>query len=352
MKLNKLIHVALFLGICFAATQTIAQLGKTKISLSQFQNYIDVQKFITDRESVGDLLKQQRIDLNNVLTRYLDQQILLLNAKKKGIDANNSLVKQRYDQTHLKWIGQIYTLKNVDLPSNEVKESELRAIYRQYKKGNKSFEALNDQEKSGLYRLVLLQNLQKARTSYQKKLEKKYKVSRRKINSKLVAKVSGQDITRKDLDAILESQLANFGLTIEQAKQNNPKQYDKIVNEAREELIFDKLIQLDMKKNNFLKKKLVKEALNGYKEQLVIETFMQLEIIPKIEISDNELDAAFQELSRNRPQIQQLVPTEQEKVLRRFIFQRKQPQILSNYLTEKKEEIIIKRNKDLLTKIT
>ena len=352
MKLNKLIHVALFLGICFAATQTIAQLGKTKISLSQFQNYVDVQKFITDKESVSDLLKQQKIDLNNVLTRYLDQQILLLNAKKKGIDASNSLVKQRYEQTYLKWIGQIYTLKHVDLPSNEVKESELKAIYKQYKKGNKSFDSLNDQEKSGLYRLVLLQNLQKARASYQKKLEKKYKVSRKKISSKLVAEVSGQDITKKDLDSILESQLANFGLTIEQAKQNNPKQYDKIVSEAREELIFDKLIQLDMKKNNFLKKKLVKEALNGYKEQLIIETFMQLELIPKIKISDSELDAAFQELSRNRPQIQQLVPTEQEKVLRRFIFQRKQPQILSSYLTEKKEEIIIKRNKDLLTKIT
>ena len=340
------------LGLSVIYSQTIAELGKTKISLSQFQNYINVQKFITDKKTVGSLLEQQKISLNNVLTRYLDEQILLLDAKRKGISIANPVVKNKYDRTYLKWIGQIYTLKNVNLPSDRVTEENLKSTYKKYQKGKKPFDSLSNQEKSSVYQLVLLRRLQEAKNVYQKVLEKKYKVSRRKINSKVIAKVGKKQITRKDLDAILEGQLANFGLTPSQAKQNNPKQYDKIVTEAREELIFDALIQLDMARNNFLKKKLVKEALNTYKRQLVIETFMELEIIPNVRITDSELDQAFQELSRARPQIKQLVPTEQEKVLRRFIFQKKQAQILSSYLIEKKEEIIIKRNKDLLAKIT
>ncbi len=351
MTINKFISI-FFLFFFISYANTLAKLGNIDIALKEFQEYVDIQKFIANKKSVDDLLSQQKIDKNTMLSRYLDQKILLLSAEEKDITTKHPLVNQKYEQTYLKWIGQIYTLKNVDLSNDKVSEADMEKVYNKYNQDKKPFSTLSNEEKSGLYRLALLEKLQASKNVYQKKLEKKYKVSRKKIDAEVIAVVNKEDITQKDLDLILQQQLASFGLSKEQAKERNPNQYEKILDEVREELIFNKLIEVDMKKSKFLSQSIVKKTLDTYRKQLTIEAFFNTEIIPSVKVSDSELDLAFQELSKVRPAIRQVVPTEQEKILKRFILQKKQPEILSNYLLEKKEEIIIKRNKNLLTQVT
>ncbi len=334
-------------------SNSLARLGNVEVSFSEFQDYIDIQKFIFGKNTVDEILNEQKITKNDLLSRYIDQKIILLDAKKNKIDVNNEQVKRRYDNSFKKWISQIYTIKQVGIANKRVNEDDLREVYTKFnQKDNTPFDSLSKEEKSSLYRIVLIERFKGKKEDYQKNLEKKYRVSRKSIDDEVVATVQNRKIFQKDLVAITRRQLANFGVTLEEAQSKDKNQYKQILETARDELIFSELVDIDMERSNFLSRSIVKKALDTYKKQIVVEVFVLNEIVSKAKITDSELDNAFKEISRERPQIKQLLPTQQERVLRSFILQRKQPQLLSSYLSEKKEEIIIKRNKDLLSKVT
>ncbi len=350
-----MVLIRYFLAVALLAfslnAEVVAEIGKTKITLQDFQEYVDVQKFIANTKSFDALVKEKKTDKSKFLNNYLDRRILLLGAEGKGINVSTPFVEKKYQSEHLNWIRQIYVIKNVNLANSEITESDMKKIHKKYGNNDKSFKQLSREEKSRLVQFVLLDRFKIAKEKYKKKLARKYKVSKKRITAEVVAKVGNEQITQSDLRGLLEVELNKVQLNLEQVEKNNPKEYKRIAKNALEELIFNALVETEMKESNFLNQAIVKKVLASYKEQLAIEHFIIRELISRFEISPASLDNAFRELSGVNPNIKRLLPSEQERVLRRFILQRKQPEILSAYLNEKKEEILITKNKRLLDKI-
>ena len=332
--------------------RVIAEVGTAKVLLNDFQEYVNVQKFIANEKSFDTLVKEKNTSKDQFLSDFLDQKILSFEAEKKGINIDTPFVKSQYERNYLERIRQIYILKKVNFANNKITESEIKKVYRKYGKGNsKPFNSLNKKEKSQLIQFALLDKLKISKEKYKKQLIKKYKVSKKNTKAKVVANVGSRKITQSDLTQLMKKYLGGSDLELKKIEENNPKRYSKMLKDSLEELIFNALVEKEMKESSFLNKPIVKEVLATYKKQLAIKHFIVREIISRFEITPADLDDAFKELSKIDSSIKQLLPSEQEGILKKFILQRKQPEILASYLNRKREEILIKRNKELLKEV-
>lgn len=332
----------------------IVKIGKEEISRKDFQDFIDVQKFIDNEDSFDGLARKKKTTKNNILTDYIDQLIVIREAKKKGYNEKNDLIKKAFDTKKEQWVTTLYVAKNVDIESLSVKETDIRNVYKQLPSSSKTkpYNQLTEQEKKGLYQIATIKAAQDKKKEFQKVLEKKYKVKRYGINKKVVAMVESKKVTKNEFQKKVDEQLARLGITEKEVKDRDPKRFDQARKDILDEIIFEKLIDLDIKKSGFKKNRLVVRAYDFLMDQVISEQFILNEIASKMKISSHELDEAFIQVSQQNPAIKNMLPTEQERVLRKYIIQAKLPEIIKDYLVEVKEGILIKRNKEELSKIS
>lgn len=325
----------------------VAKIANKEISKSKFQEFINIQKFIANKKTFNELAEFKKTDRNGILSEYIDQVIVVKEAKKKGYKTDSRKVNKIFKTKKKRWLLNLYTTRHVDFTSLSIKEKDLKKAYKRLPANSrtKSYKDLSDEEKRGLYQIATINKAQNQKKNFQKKLEKKYKVKRYKLSSKTVAKVGKINITKKKFQNSVDEQLARIGLNEKIIAARDPKRLEEAKKDILEEIIFEELAKLDMEKTGFLKNKLLRSAYVILRDQIITELFIINEIASNVKVSDQELDQAFVVVSKQNPSIKNMLPTEQERILRDFILQKKMPKILTDYLSEVKEGIVIKRNK-------
>lgn len=331
----------------------IVKIGDTEISRGDFQEFIDVQKFIDNQDSFDGLAQKKKTTKNNILTDYIDQIIVVQEAKKKGYSEKNDLVQKAYAEKKKRWVTTLYIARNVDIESLEVGESDMQRTYKELPQQSRSkpYDQLTEQEKQGLYQIATIKAAQEKKKDFQKVLEKKYRVKRYGENKKIVAEVEGKKITEEELQDKIDEQLARLGISEREITARSPQRFEEAKKDILDEMIFEELVNIDIEKSNFLKNKLIEKAYGFLMDQVISEQYILNEIASKVTISSRELDEAFIRVSQQNPAIKNMLPTEQERLLKNYIIQAKLPDIIKDYLVEVKEGILIRRNKEELKSV-
>lgn len=353
--MSKIIVFALSLVLFFTtAFGYIVKIGNVEISKKEFQDFIDVQKFIDSVSSFDELARNKKTTKNNLLTDYIDQFLVVREAKKKGYNEKNTQVQEQYKVKKEKWLTTLYITRNVDLVNVDVSDEDMEKTFNELPASSrtKPYAQLTQQEKQNLYQIAAIKVAQDRKKSFQYTLEKKFKVKRYSTSANIVAEVEGKKISKKTFSEKVTEQLARIGLNEKMVEQRDKARFEQAKRDILDELIFDELVQLDMKKSGFLNNKLLDKAYGFLMEQVITEQFVVKEIAPKVQIDSREIDQAFVQFSQQNPAIKNMLPTEQERILRNYIVQAKLPQIIKEYLTEIKEGILIKRNKEELTSVS
>ncbi len=332
----------------------VAKINDHVIPLSELQQYINVQKFLVKEPELEKFLELKKTTRSRLLSDYIELKLLYLAADSKSytIAKKHKTLTALYKETLEQQLSTLYVNSQIDLPQTTLNEAELKKEFANLKGASpKSFAELSSKEKKELYQLSILRKLQNQKEAYRFQLEKKYKVKRSPKNKTIAASVNNVKLTRKAADELLSKEVAKLGLSLTVLKKRDPSKLQEIRKDAINELIFQEMVKLEIKAINFAQKPVVQHALKFYRYQLAIEEYAQTELTQNIKISSSELDAAFVEISRTRPNIQQLLPTQQEKFLRSVIIRNKLPELMQDLVNEKKEEAIIKRDKTELAKL-
>ena len=339
----------------FLFSNYVAKINNKEISTREFQKFINIRKFITNSKSTEDLLKLEKSSLNDLLKKYIEATIILIEAKKNKYTINNQIVKKQFADIKDIWLIDTFVKQKIDTSKINITEKELRNYSKLPKElqPNKSFDKLSPQEKYNLGRIMLMQKSKSKIKSYQSSLSRKYKVKINDFDKNPVAFIGKEKISKKEFYSFAKEKLSqiNRNLTPEILKQQNPAQYKVAMQEIIENLLLTKLVKKEIKRTRFEQKSLVKDSLEWLKKEMVMNTFLKNELAESLKPTNKELDAAFVEISKLNPNIQRMLPTEQEKALNDYIAVKKLPALTAQYLSEKTEESIIKRNKKELKKI-
>lgn len=358
MKSIKSIIISILTLMIFAQAQWVAKVNNNTISTKEFQQYIDFRK-----EAVGDRAKQA-IDENNInelLRSYIDHVLLLGDAKEKGYSTTTPEVQKIYKEQKEEWLMQFYMSKKIDSTKLDVSTADLKQIYKQYSmqsaaqgQAMKSFEQLERNELLQLRQMAMMEKLNDQKEVYKKAIEGDYNIQRPGLDKTYVATVkAGSEniqIKKEKLDREFKTQLQMVGISEQQIKQQNPAAYEEQKKKVLEDLIFFELVKMEMKKENFENKKEVKMALDYLLENLVVQYFIEKEIIEPIPVSMDEVGSLYSKRKRTYDNSGRDL-SEITDYLTKEIKNQKGQQKLESYITEKREENIIKRNKAELAKI-
>ncbi|BBM89594.1 hypothetical protein COTS27_01300 [Spirochaetota bacterium] len=355
LKVLILLSVFIPLVLLSSAYGYVAKIDNYTISLQELQKFVDVQKFLAKEKNLEEFMANKQVKKSDLLSDYIDMMLLYLTADKNkySFATQNKNVQNVYSQTRSEQLKTLFINRQLDIAENPPTTAELKKEFEKVKsRTSKTFKELSDQEKRNLYQISILRKIQDKKKSYRLQLEKRYDVKRTPKNKTSIGSVNNKKISRKDIDKLLDKEVSKLGISLTALKKDEPEKFREIRKDAVNELIFQEMITLEMKKQKFASKQVVKDALQFYQYQIAIEEYVKNELADNIRISDNELDEAFVEVSQTRPDIQKLLPTQQEKLLKSFIIQKKLPILMEELLNERKEESIIKRNKSELNKLT
>ena len=185
------------------------------------------------------------------------------------------------------------------------------------------------------------------KNDYRGKLEKRYRVKKNSSKDAIVAIVNGVKIKNSQVVSGLKEQLQITGITIEQLKLKK-SDYEKAFNLVRDELVLQILVKREIEKDDFANRKVVKDGLKVLMDTVIYQTFIKNEIFDKIQVSEEEKNQLYETQKKN---LAKLSFEQTTAYLNNAIRQRKTGLRLQNFVTEKKEEAVIKRNYKELSKI-
>ena len=338
------------LSILFSQVQAawLVKIEDTEVPTKEFQEYIDFLKASGGAENVTKLLKDPE-DLNTVLQSYIDKKVMLIVANKAGYNRRNEKVVRFYNEGKSDFLMQVFLSIQLKMSSIRLTEEDVRATYKRMSSSpNRAFESLNEAERQQLQQLTMVEKSQAAQKVYRKELEKKYKVVRKKLDDFYIAEVESEKIKQTEFNDELDRQLKQMQATKEDLQKRNPKQFDDMKNELRDQFIYRALVKKEMETTKFDATPTGRYALESYYDKGITELFIQDTIISKIEVTDSE---KLEEYNRNKQAYEKQNFDKVLDYLQNVIREKKSQKVLANYLSEKKEEMVIKRNREELKKI-
>ncbi|HMA99587.1 MAG TPA: hypothetical protein VKS21_01235 [Spirochaetota bacterium] len=331
----------------------IIKINREEIDTAAFQKYINFAKLQQGQQGVGiDKIIADKSELNTFLNKFIELHIILHEAEEKGYSIDNEEVNAVYRQQKKNWIQRLFLMKDMAKETSSIEEpteEEIKSFFNQYYgESQKAYADLSMDEKSKVYQAVLMQKIDKAKKIYKKRLEKEYRIKRYGMDKKNVALVDRTRITRSQLNRHIKDQLSLMGVSPEEVKARSPQKYKQYKEEAYEDLIFQTMVQKEMAIQDFTDKQYVQDALDVLQDQVVLEYFIEKEIKSGITVNDTERDQVYQKI---KARIKDLPFPQQQEVINEQVKRAKLDAVLQTFLSEKKEEMIIKRNKDELEKI-
>lgn len=350
--LKSFCFLLLFSPQAFLNAQTIASIDNKKISLKEFQEFVDMQKFIANKEKLEDLLSQKQETRNSLLGEYIDHVLFLNNANELGYKTNSQEVIEEFERMSEKWVMSSYLGRVIDLEKIDVTEENLKKEYASLPANStkKSFNELNQNELNQLRQIFVAKASQKEKDKLREKLMKQYKVKKNDVGKKIVFSVGKKDYSQEDFQNYFDEELKNVGASSALLKARDPKRYDELSALQLNEMILYELLKLELKRDKYMNKKEIKTFLRILKERLAIE-MLKRTIAEEIAVSDKELNDTFSQLTKQNPTLEKMLPTEQERIVKNAVRQNKLPTALEAYLAELKESSVIKRFKDVLAKV-
>lgn len=326
----------------------VVKIEDTEVSTKEFQDYINFLKESGGPENVAKLLKDPE-DLNTVLQSYIDKKVMLIIANRAGYNRRNEKVINFYKQGKDDLLMQVFLSIQLKMSSIRLTEDDVRATYKKMSTNpNRAFETLNETERQQLQQLTMVEKSQAAQKVYRKELEKKYKVVRKKLDDFYIAEVESEKIKQTEFNDELDRQLKQMQATKEDLQKRNPKQFEEMKNELRDQFIYRALVRKEMETTKFESSVTGRYALDSFYDKVITDLFIQETIVSKIEVTDSE---KLEEYNRNKQAYEKQNFDKVLDYLQNVIREKKSQKVLANYLAEKKEEMVIKRNREELKKI-
>ena len=328
----------------------VAKINSVEISLEEFQRYVNFQK----QRSDSDINKLSDIEIKKgLLKKYIETKIILIEAKKVGYTKGHAEIKKFFEKNRKSWIAQDFLLSKIDQSKINVSEAKVKGYFRDYRdripdlNSSATYENIDPKLRQQLYQAVYAEELKKLKDEYQAQLEKKYKIKRYKLEKYIVAVVNKEKIKRTSLIARLDEEIRAVGNDPERIKKEK-KEYDKLLNSVRDTMILEILLQEEIKRINYDKKQRVRDSLKVHVDELIYNYYILHQIFDKVEVTDSERSALYNQL---RDRLESLKYEEINAYLNQTIKRQKGQIVLQNFITERKEESIIKRNYKELEKL-
>ncbi len=339
------------LSMMIAHASWVAKINTEVISTEEFQQYINVKKLGSGQKKSVPIEDPEAI--KSFLGQYIDGRIILKEAKKAGITSSSKEIKNAFEAQKDDWLLQAFLVNQIDMSSIDIQEKDLRKYFEEYKKKDPNvdksvtYSKLNNQLKGQLYQAILAERAQELKDIYRVKLEKKNKVRKNKLTDRVVAVVNNVKIKNNEIVEKLTEQLKITGISMEQLKKRKPE-YERALRVVRNELVLQVMVEDEMKEKNFANKKIVKEGLKILKENVISQVYIKNEIFDKIEVTEREKNELYESQKKNLASLGFAQVTD---YLNNTIRKRKTELALKNFIAEKKEEFIIKRNYTELKKV-
>ncbi len=351
MKSNSVFFYLLLIGtLCanFLLAGPIVKINDKEYSTADFQQYINFLKDNGGADTIKAMLADPD-EKNGLLNQFIDQKVLLLTANKAGYNRKSEKIQKRWndvkDAQMLQYFVTVQTAKN---PISKPTEDEMKAIYKKVNPNpTRTYESLTDQEKQQLVQYVVMEKRQIETKNYYNTLEKKYKVVRSPLTEYFVGQVEGIKIKQVTLTEEVDKQLILAGRSKEEAMKQ-PQEYEKIRFSVRDGLIYQELLKLEIANAKFVTSPAGLFAQDYLQDDMVVQSYVGEEIISKIAISDAEIN---EEYARNKQALANKPFDQVHAYLKSAIQQKKFQKTLPNFLSEKREECVIKRDKSELEKI-
>ncbi|MBN8215390.1 MAG: hypothetical protein J0L75_02060 [Spirochaetes bacterium] len=343
----------LVFAVCLICTQGlgawIIKVGDQEYATREFQDYINLLRAQGGSEQVKLALRDVE-DLNIFLQQFIDRKAVLYAASKAGYTKKNEGLNKAWEQQKEQLFLQFFLTWQIQqvIGTPQVKEEDLKGFYtRDISKGQgKPWEALADQEKLQVQQAYMQMRMKK---DYQDRLEKKYKVTRSPKNDDFyVAQVEGTKIKLSEIDDTVGQELAARGVSKDVVAKQNPAMLDQFRKEIRETRILLNLVKTEMANLKFTSSPTGVLAEAFLWESFLLDRYLDGEFKSKIQVSDKERDEEF---NRNKEQLKNQPYDQVKNTLETFIRERKFQQRYPVFVSEKKEEIQVRRNRDELSKI-
>ncbi len=327
----------------------LVKIDDIEVSTKEFQEYVNFLKDSGGQENVARLIKDPE-DLNSILKSYIDKKVMLQAASKSGYNRKSEKVLRFYNEGKDDLLMQVFLSVQLKLSSIRLGEEDLRNAFKRVNVSSPSrtFESLNEAERQQLQQFVMVEKSQAAQKVYQRDLEKKYKVIRKKMDDFIIAEVESEKIKQSDFNEILDRELKQTQISKEELIKRNPKQFEEMRNAVREQLIFRSLVKKEIENTKFTASALGRYSLESFFEKMITDLFIQETIVSKIEVSDSEIQDVY---NQNKQAYEKQNFSKVLEYLGNVIREKKSQKVLENFVRIKVEEMVIRRNADELKKI-
>ncbi|MFC1503933.1 hypothetical protein ACFL6D_00795 [Spirochaetota bacterium] len=314
----------------------VAKIDDLEISSKEFQRFITLQKTsIGKKEAALNSLVKSESELKKILDKYIENILVLQEARKKGYNEKKSAVQEAYAKQKDEFIRQFYLIQQIDTQNIEVTEAEMKSYFEKEKK-NLSPNVTYDRIKYVIYQQLMAEKADKEKTKYLKKYEKKYKIIKKNIDDYYIAIVGEEKIKKSTMED-------KFSLLLSGYDKNKipPEKIVEMKEKLRDELILEIIVDQEINKTNFSESAEVKDALKIFLDNAIIQVFIKDQYIEQTEASDEEISAEY---DKNKDSYDNLGFDKALKYIKEKIKQEKAAVHLEQFLEEKKMEARIKKN--------
>lgn len=338
--------IFLILLLHLAGADWILKIDSDVLPLQSFKDHVSFMQLQT---GVGSEALADPEFVNSCYEDFINFRILLKESSKKSGKASMAAVQKVYEEQKESWIVNAYVTSV--LPKVMVSEMDLRKYFDALKKSGKAaipktagYDVLTAEEKQSLYQSLMLEKTSKEREKYNQELEKKYKVKRFGLKGVHCAVVGDVKISTASVRESIGRKIESMGATIEDLEKNKIE-YQKYFDMELVEVIFRKMVEKEMQSKGYRNRADIKVAAEYLKKQILITLYIKKEIQEKIPVTGKEKD---QEYALRKAQLEGRPFDEVNRYLEMFARERKSGQAVAQFLADKKEQYVIKRNRDLV----
>ena len=348
--LKLILSISLVFEFLFSAW--LVKVDNDVISTVEFQEFVDFQKTSLGYEVVNEIIRNKET-LKGILQTYIDRIIVIREAKNKGYTTKNKKVQLLYTEVRDEFVKKMYFKDHLDLKSTEVNKQEAKNYFKLHKSKDKNidpdltWDKLNPQEKEVVSQRLQAEKLQKQQKILLKDLKKIYPVKKNKLTDVYVAVVNGKKIKKTDMNNALKKE----GILIDEIAKT-PQEKKKVMEKVLEALIFENLVNDEIKKKKYYQKEKIKKAFKILEKEAISQVFLEEEIYKKIPIEEKEIEIEYNKNKKRWENLSRQYDWGKiNRLIKESIKQRKASIYIKNYIDEKKEASLIKRNYEELKKI-
>lgn len=336
--------LSLFL-FSFSFGDWIVKIGSKSYPESDFQDFVDYTRYVFSIS--GQTLKTDEEAKMSLLKQFIDNELVLTEAKKKGIDGETNEIKTLYQEELDRWLVQVYLASHLNVKNVSPSESEIKSEFEKLKASgilnipaNAKYGEIDESVKAQVAQKLYMEKVNKIKDSYREEEEKKFKVKRNGLESVYVAVVNGERVARSEVDEILKQQLDMAGYPLEELKKNK-KDYDRYRDLVLNDLILNKILKIKMDQEKFSSKREIQLASGFMKKQVILQYFLKKEIYDKIKIGDSEKDAFYR---AHKNELKDKPFDKVNEFIESSLRQEKARSELMRFIEEKRDAYSVQRN--------